>query len=56
MSPDVVVIIPETSFTRAHSILTDTSRTDWVVEYQPSMRVGPHLAVVTQVQAAFQEV
>jgi hypothetical protein len=28
MSPDVVVIIPETSFTRAHSILTDTSRMD----------------------------
>jgi hypothetical protein len=30
MSPEVVVIMPETSFTRAHSILTDTSRMDCV--------------------------
>jgi hypothetical protein len=28
ISPDVVVIIPETSFTRAHCILTDTSKMD----------------------------
>ncbi len=51
MSPEVVVIIPETSFTRAHSILTETSSMDWV-----PVRVCSHLTVVPQVQAPLQVV
>jgi hypothetical protein len=54
----VVVIIPETSFTRAHSILTDNSTTIWVIwqsRMTPPRDVCPHLAVVFQVQAVLRE-
>jgi hypothetical protein len=52
MRLEVVVIMPDTSFTCAHSILMDHLR-DLAVYDNSSVGVGPHLTIMLQIQTAF---